>query len=74
MSAKELRKKGVLKFHEFVDVYDAANADDYDRKAEKPWTKLTNADKIAIKRELNEFKRDEMPVHTESEKYTRFHK
>lgn len=74
MSAKELRKKGVLKFHEFVDVYDAAAADDYDRKAEKPWTKLTNADKIAIKRELNEFKRDEMPVHTESEKYTRFHK
>lgn len=74
MSLKDLKKKGVLKFHEFVDVYDAANADDYDRKADKPWTKLTNADKIAIKRELNEFKREEMPVHSESEKYTRFHK
>lgn len=73
-SAKDLKEKGVLKFNEYVDVYDVHAADDYDRSADKPWTRLTNADKIAIKRELNQYKRDEMQVHSESKKNTRFHR
>eukprot|EP00040_Diaphanoeca_grandis_P007056 m.39535 g.39535 ORF g.39535 m.39535 type:complete len:432 (-) comp18225_c0_seq1:40-1335(-) len=73
-SAKELQKNGILKFHEYVDVYNACGAFEYNRQADKPWTRLTNADKIAIKKELNEFKRDEMVVHDDSKKFTRFHK
>ncbi|TMS18253.1 Phosphatase and actin regulator 4A, partial [Larimichthys crocea] len=35
------------------------------------WTKLTPADKAAIRKELNEFKSSEMEVHEESRIYTR---
>jgi len=58
-------------FNEYVDIYDV---DQYDRRADKPWTKLTPTDKQSIRQELNEFKRFEMPVHEQSQKYTRFHK
>ena len=47
--------------------------DDYDRKGNKPWVGLTMLQKVAIKAELNNFKRDEMEVHEQSAHFTRFH-
>ncbi|XP_059510301.1 phosphatase and actin regulator 4-like isoform X5 [Stegostoma tigrinum] len=67
----ELQARKILRFHEYVEVTDAH---DYDRRADKPWTKLTPADKAAIRKELNEFKSTEMEVHEESRVYTRFHR
>ena len=48
-----LKKKKILKFEEYVDVYEVPNIE---RKAEKPWTKLTPQDKADIRKELNEYK------------------
>ncbi|XP_076827837.1 phosphatase and actin regulator 4B isoform X2 [Brachyhypopomus gauderio] len=67
----ELQARKILRFHEYVEV---TLAQDYDRRADKPWTKLTPADKAAIRKELNEFKSSEMEVHEESRMYTRFHR
>uniref|UniRef100_A0A3Q4G5N0 Phosphatase and actin regulator 4 n=1 Tax=Neolamprologus brichardi TaxID=32507 RepID=A0A3Q4G5N0_NEOBR len=41
----ELQARKILRFHEYVEVTDAQ---DYDRRADKPWTKLTPADKMKI--------------------------
>ncbi|XP_069827730.1 phosphatase and actin regulator 4 isoform X2 [Dendropsophus ebraccatus] len=67
----ELLERKILRFNEYVEVTDAH---DYDRRADKPWTKLTPADKAAIRKELNDFKSTEMAVHEESKQYTRFHR
>ncbi|XP_057210829.1 phosphatase and actin regulator 4A [Triplophysa rosa] len=67
----ELQARKILRFHEYVE---STHAHDYDRRADKPWTKLTPADKAAIRRELNEFKSSEMEVHEDSKIYTRFHR
>ncbi|KAM4795929.1 phosphatase and actin regulator 4 [Rhinophrynus dorsalis] len=67
----ELLDRKILRFNEYVEVTDAH---EYDRRADKPWTKLTPADKAAIRKELNEFKSSEMAVHEESKHYTRFHR
>ncbi|XP_029427767.1 phosphatase and actin regulator 4 isoform X2 [Rhinatrema bivittatum] len=67
----ELLERKILRFNEYVE---ATEAHDYDRRADKPWTKLTPADKAAIRKELNEFKSLEMAVHDESKQYTRFHR
>ncbi|XP_053302104.1 phosphatase and actin regulator 4A isoform X7 [Pleuronectes platessa] len=67
----ELQERKILRFHEYVE---CTHAHDYDRRADKPWTKLTPADKAAIRKELNEFKSSEMEVHEESKIYTRFHR
>ncbi|XP_059366038.1 phosphatase and actin regulator 4A isoform X6 [Carassius carassius] len=67
----ELQARKILRFHEYVE---STHAQDYDRRADKPWTKLTPADKAAIRKELNEFKSSEMEVHVESRIYTRFHR
>ncbi|CAJ1083572.1 phosphatase and actin regulator 4A isoform X5 [Xyrichtys novacula] len=67
----ELQERKILRFHEYVE---STHAQDYDRRADKPWTKLTPADKAAIRKELNEFKSSEMEVHEESRIYTRFHR
>uniref|UniRef100_A0A4W6CGH5 Phosphatase and actin regulator 4 n=1 Tax=Lates calcarifer TaxID=8187 RepID=A0A4W6CGH5_LATCA len=64
----ELQARKILRFHEYVE---CTHAHDYDRRADKPWTKLTPADKAAIRKELNEFKSSEMEVHEESRIYTR---
>lgn len=39
----ELLARKILRFNEYVEVTDAQ---DYDRRADKPWTKLTPADKV----------------------------
>ncbi|XP_051921411.1 phosphatase and actin regulator 4B isoform X4 [Hippocampus zosterae] len=67
----ELQARKILRFHEYVEVTDAQ---DYDRRADKPWTKLTPADKAAIRKELNDYKSTEMEVHEESKIYTRYHR
>ncbi|XP_023443767.1 phosphatase and actin regulator 4 isoform X2 [Dasypus novemcinctus] len=67
----ELLARKILRFNEYVEVTDAQ---DYDRRADKPWTKLTPADKAAIRKELNEFKSSEMEVHVESKHFTRYHR
>uniref|UniRef100_A0AAY4A9R0 Phosphatase and actin regulator 4 n=1 Tax=Denticeps clupeoides TaxID=299321 RepID=A0AAY4A9R0_9TELE len=67
----ELQARKILRFHEYVEV---TSAQDYDRRADKPWTKLTPADKAAIRKELNDYKSSEMEVHEESRIYTRFHR
>ncbi|KAL6053277.1 hypothetical protein STEG23_009372, partial [Scotinomys teguina] len=64
----ELLARKILRFNEYVEVTDAQ---DYDRRADKPWTKLTPADKAAIRKELNEFKSSEMEVHEDSKHFTR---
>ncbi|XP_041107426.1 phosphatase and actin regulator 2-like [Polyodon spathula] len=67
----ELVARRILRFNEYVEVTDAK---DYDRRADKPWTRLTPADKAAIRKELNEFKSTEMEVHEDSKRFTRqFH-
>uniref|UniRef100_A0A8C7ZZ12 Phosphatase and actin regulator n=1 Tax=Oryzias sinensis TaxID=183150 RepID=A0A8C7ZZ12_9TELE len=67
----ELVARRILRFNEYVEVTDAK---DYDRRADKPWTRLTPADKAAIRKELNEFKSREMEVHQDSKQFTRFHR
>ncbi|XP_041645079.1 phosphatase and actin regulator 2 isoform X4 [Cheilinus undulatus] len=67
----ELVARRILRFNEYVEVTDAK---DYDRRADKPWTRLTPADKAAIRKELNEFKSREMEVHEDSKHLTRFHR
>lgn len=40
----ELQARKILRFHEYVET---TEAEDYDRRADKPWTKLTPADKVS---------------------------
>uniref|UniRef100_A0A8B9GMV7 Phosphatase and actin regulator n=1 Tax=Amazona collaria TaxID=241587 RepID=A0A8B9GMV7_9PSIT len=59
----ELQARRILRFNEYVEVTDSP---DYDRRADKPWARLTPADKAAIRKELNEFKSTEMEVNPSS--------
>uniref|UniRef100_A0A669BJA0 Phosphatase and actin regulator n=1 Tax=Oreochromis niloticus TaxID=8128 RepID=A0A669BJA0_ORENI len=71
-TVEELREAKILiRFSDYVEV---AEAQDYDRRADKPWTRLTAADKAAIRKELNEFKSTEMEVHESSRHLTRYGK
>ncbi|NWH25310.1 PHAR2 regulator, partial [Grus americana] len=68
----ELQARRILRFNEYVEVTDSP---DYDRRADKPWARLTPADKArdkSIRKELNEFKSTEMEVHEESRQLTRW--
>uniref|UniRef100_A0A8D8Y9K2 Phosphatase and actin regulator 2 n=1 Tax=Cacopsylla melanoneura TaxID=428564 RepID=A0A8D8Y9K2_9HEMI len=67
----ELKEKKIIRFNDYIEV---TQAHDYDRRADKPWTRLTPKDKAAIRKELNEFKSSEMEVHQESRHLTRFHR
>ena len=53
----------IIRFNDYVEV---ADAQDYDRRADRPWTRLTPQEKAAIRKELNEFKSTEMMVHVDS--------
>lgn len=59
----------IIRFNDYIEV---TQAHDYDRRADKPWTRLTPKDKAAIRKELNEFKSSEMAVHEESRHLTRY--
>ncbi|XP_041941142.1 phosphatase and actin regulator 1-like isoform X1 [Alosa sapidissima] len=71
-TVEELRQAKILIC--FCDYVEVADAQDYDRRADKPWTRLTAADKAAIRKELNDFKSNEMEVHESSRHLTRFHR
>uniref|UniRef100_A0A9J7YHQ9 Phosphatase and actin regulator n=1 Tax=Cyprinus carpio carpio TaxID=630221 RepID=A0A9J7YHQ9_CYPCA len=68
-TVEELRHAKIL--IRFCDYVEVADAQDYDRRADKPWTRLTAADKAAIRKELNDFKSNEMEVHESSRHLTR---
>lgn len=70
-SVSTLMKKRIIKFEEYVDVYEIQYVD---RRADKPWTRLTANEKASIRKELNEYKANEMEVHEQSQFYTRFHR
>lgn len=45
-TVEELRQAKILiRFSDYVEVSDAQ---DYDRRADKPWTRLTAADKVSL--------------------------
>ena len=56
----------------FADYAEVIECEEYDRRADKPWTRLRAEDKAAIRKELNEFKSREMEVHPDSEYMTRY--
>jgi phosphatase and actin regulator 4 len=58
----------IIRFNDYIEV---TQAHEYDRRADKPWTRLTPKDKAAIRKELNEFKSSEMEVHEDSRHLTR---
>ncbi|KAL1231471.1 Phosphatase and actin regulator [Trichinella spiralis] len=68
---EELKERQIIKFNDYVEV---TNAEMYDRRADKPWVRLTPKDKAAIRKELNEYKSFEMEVHEKSRQFTRFHR
>nr|XP_045610709.1 uncharacterized protein LOC123765891 isoform X4 [Procambarus clarkii] len=68
---EELRERKIIRFNDYIEV---TQAHEYDRRADKPWTRLTPRDKAAIRKELNDFKSMEMEVHEESKHLTRFHR
>ncbi|EJW82071.1 phosphatase and actin regulator [Wuchereria bancrofti] len=68
-TVQELKDKQIIKFNDYVEV---TEAEAYDRKADKPWTRLTPVDKALIRKELNDFKATEMDVHEESRIFTRY--
>uniref|UniRef100_A0A183AHY2 TIMELESS_C domain-containing protein n=1 Tax=Echinostoma caproni TaxID=27848 RepID=A0A183AHY2_9TREM len=57
-----------LRFTQFVEVQEL---EPQDRVADKPWIRLTAAEKARIRRELNDYKLAEMPVHEASRQNTR---
>ncbi|XP_065348934.1 phosphatase and actin regulator 2 isoform X1 [Cloeon dipterum] len=70
-TVEELKEKKIIRFNDYIEV---TCAQDYDRRADKPWTRLTPKDKAAIRKELNEFKSSEMEVHAQSKHLTRYHR
>lgn len=67
----QLKEQQIIQFNDYVEV---TQAEIYDRKGDKPWTRLTPTDKALIRKELNDFKATEMDVHEESRVFTRFHR
>ena len=58
----------IIKFNDYIEVTPCS---EYDRRADKPWTRLTPKDKASIRKELNDYKSNEMDVHEESRHLTR---
>ncbi|VEL07073.1 unnamed protein product [Protopolystoma xenopodis] len=42
---EELRNRRIIRFNDYVEV---SEADTYDRRADKPWTRLTQRDKVLL--------------------------
>lgn len=59
----------IIKFNDYIEV---TPCHEYDRRADKPWTRLTPKDKASIRKELNDYKSNEMDVHEESRHLTRY--
>ena len=58
----------IIKFNDYIEV---TPCHEYDRRADKPWTRLTPKDKASIRKELNDYKSNEMDVHEDSRHLTR---
>ncbi len=58
----------IIKFNDYIEVTPCS---EYDRRADKPWTRLTPKDKATIRKELNDYKSNEMDVHEDSRHLTR---
>lgn len=41
----ELKERKIIRFNDYVEV---TQANDYDRRADKPWTRLTPKDKVTL--------------------------
>lgn len=70
-TVEELRERKIIRFCDYIEVTPVEN---YDRRADKPWTRLTPQDKAMIRKELNDFKAKEMEVHQDSRHLTRYHR
>ncbi|KAI9203930.1 uncharacterized protein BJ171DRAFT_562111 [Polychytrium aggregatum] len=72
---EELMEKKVLLFSETVEVLPTFRKSEYNRKppTDATFRKLTPQMKIAIREELNTYKKLEMPVHEQSLRNTCFH-
>merc|ERR1712165_58500 len=68
---EELKNRKIIKFNDYIEV---TPCHEYDRRADKPWTRLTPKDKANIRKELNDYKSAEMDVHDDSRHLTRFHR
>lgn len=68
-NVEELQEARILVFSETVEVLPTFRKSEYNRKPDNNVTfkKLTPQLKVAIREELNTFKKHEMPVHEESE-------
>merc|ERR1712156_246928 len=55
-SVDELKNRKIIKFSDYIEV---TPCHEYDRRADKPWTRLTPKDKASIRKELNDFKSNE---------------
>ncbi|VDQ16394.1 unnamed protein product [Trichobilharzia regenti] len=44
-TVEELRRRKIIRFNDYVEV---SEADAYDRRTDKPWTRLTLRDKVRI--------------------------
>lgn len=64
-------KRTTVLFNSCVDIFEV---EDYDRKIEKTWTRLSQLEKLSIRCELNDFKTREMRVHRDSRQNTRLHR
>ena len=42
-TVEELKDRQIIKFNDFIEI---TEAEEYDRKADKPWTRLTPKDKV----------------------------
>jgi len=71
----ELESKRILVWQEHVEVYPTFKKNEYNRKPDEDATfrKLTPQMKVAIREELNTYKRTEMEVHESSQGNTCFH-
>lgn len=43
---EELKERKIIRFNDYVEV---TQANEYDRRADKPWTRLTPKDKVILK-------------------------
>ncbi len=68
---QEVKDKRIIRYCDYIEV---TEVEDYDRRADKPWTRLTPKDKAAIRNELNLYKSTEMEVHEDSRHLIRFHR
>ncbi|RKO95208.1 hypothetical protein CAUPRSCDRAFT_9313, partial [Caulochytrium protostelioides] len=71
----ELEDRKILQFEETVEVLPTFRKSEYNRKPDNDATfrKLTPQLKVAIREELNSYKKHEMPVHEKSARNTCFH-